>query len=245
MTWRTRLQRSNNGRSQSKTQMISSHRKLMLPHMLYLEVLLKKFKTLPGEPRAFEAKKHHSLRTQSNSNKPMEMCVIRHQGEKLRNALCTTRTTGCRNAMNLRGYPARGLSSFPLSKLVCDNCLVPGHPSRSRPKESFCHVRGCDVNTKRSSFLHHRSDRQPPTVGTGNYSASAEESSSQVKNQDALNGFVRGRNERLESGKIETKIPLPDSLSFPSRLKPRDVVRQFKPMHSWTVAPMHRSAQRS
>ena len=75
---------------------------------------------------------------------------------------------------------------FALSKFVTTASFAVTRPG----------VIGCEVNTKHSSFLHPRSDRQPPTIGTGNYSASTEESSSQVKNQDALNGFVRGRNER-------------------------------------------------
>lgn len=87
--------------------------------------------------------------------------------------------------------------NFVRSKNICDNCLVPGHFAKSCSKESFCRVTGCDVRTKHSSFLHPKSDRLSANTATGTRGTSGSGAARQAGDQEALNGFVKGKREYL------------------------------------------------
>lgn len=87
--------------------------------------------------------------------------------------------------------------NFVRSKNICDNCLVPGHFAKSCSKESFCRVTGCDVRTKHSSFLHPKSDRLSANIATGTRGSSGSGAARQADDQEALNGFVKGKGEDL------------------------------------------------
>lgn len=87
--------------------------------------------------------------------------------------------------------------NFVCSKNICDNCLVPGHFSNSCPKESFCHVTGCNVHTKYSSFLHPKNNGPAANIASRASGASATGATQQVDNQRVHNGFANGRNEAV------------------------------------------------
>ena len=98
--------------------------------------------------------------------------------------------------------------AFIHSKNICDNCLVPGHFSKFCPKGSFCHVTGCEVQAKHSSFLHPKPGRTIANPASGDGEASSIVAAQQVDNQQALNGFVRSRSEaiglKIEHGQEST-----------------------------------------